>query len=390
MGLRSSVTASIDDPSERGRPGPAAPALRGTLWDLLCRQPVELYFIGASVTAQRDGWAGELMQMLRRETGHAHVERTNAMGGVGLLFGVANYTPPPPDVQPGVACIEFSTGDLTPGLTPTAELAPLLCTLLRRTTANYQATVIVHNWRADFADKDDAGVRRIYDSLAAAFSVPVIHNHVMAKQAIEGDPAIRGLWFRDVCHTNPSGAAAYACHVMEAMRTLDVTPRETPGCGSPTLVDDHAAIRFVDPFLGRSEAASTGTTAFYTYPSTGQTFQTMEFEAGCRLQLRCSGRLMGIAFITGPRAGGVELTVNGRRVRQYACFDRHSHYRRYILLPCFMSLEDAELELRCLDDLPDRSVPSGYHPDFEAPRSMTLVHLVGAGLQVARCEVLRR
>ncbi len=359
-------------------------ASRG-IWTYLQEQPVELCFIGASVTVQRDGWCSKLLEYLRAQTGMPHSARLNAMGGVGLLFGVANYSLPSPDVIPGIAFVEFSTGDLNPGLTPLKELPGLLRGLLRKTTANYRYTVIVHNWRVDF-DENSAEVRRIYDAIAAEFGLPVIHNHEMARQAIEQDPGIQAAWFRDECHTYATGADAYACHVSACLRDLDAQPASGHEACRPASGVDEPPIRFAD--LAGAIVVPGHNSGDFTHPVTGQRFDTVEIASGIHVRLSCSGRLMGIGFISGPRSGGVQLSVGGKAVRRFKCFDRHSHYSRYILLPCFMDLGDATtLDLVCMDEPVDRKLPAKEHPDFDLPRTMTLVHLVGAGLRVDRCSM---
>jgi hypothetical protein len=371
------------------QPGPD-PTLPPDVWHLLCERPVELCFIGASITAQRDGWPGALVRMLRADTGQPHVETKNAMGGVGLLFGLANYRPPAAAVAPGVAFIEFSTGDLNLGLTPLAEMAPLLRALLRRTRADYPFTFVVHNWRADFADDDRAGVRRIYDAVAAEFDVPVIANHVMARRAIEDDPATQALWFRDVCHTYPAGAASYARHVRDALRGASATAPSPAAAGPAQAPGAPPEIGFVDAFSTLAAGASGASASVYEYPATGQRFPTLEVDAGPRVRVDGSGRLMGVGFISGPRAGFVEMRVGAKVVRRFRCFDRHSHYRRYILLPSFLDLDDAGVELSCVDEPPELFPGMPVHPDFDAPRTMTLVHLAGLGLDIHRCSMVDR
>jgi hypothetical protein len=164
---------------------------RSEVWRLLTRGPVELHFIGASVTVQRDSWADRLADLVSERTGHRHVVTKNAMGGVGLLFGVANYAQPAAGLA-RIVFIEFSTGDLNLGLTPLEHLQMLLEHLILRSRADGAEIVIVHNWRADFDVADRAGIRARYDEVARARGIPVIANHAFAHSCLEADPSLRG------------------------------------------------------------------------------------------------------------------------------------------------------------------------------------------------------
>jgi hypothetical protein len=104
----------------------------GRLARQLQAETVELYVIGASVSAQRGGWPVQLQARLQQLTGRPHGLRLNAMGGVGLLFGLAHHAPHPRERVPRIAFIEFSTGDLNLGLTPLDRLVPWLEELVAR------------------------------------------------------------------------------------------------------------------------------------------------------------------------------------------------------------------------------------------------------------------
>lgn len=359
----------------------------GGIWSHLCSGPVPLHFIGASVTAQREGWADRLSARLCADTHHAHRVTKNAMGGVGLLFGVANHVPPPPaDAGRGVAFIEFSTGDLNLGLTPLAQLPDLLRALVERTLHDYRYTVIVHNWRADQPVDDHAGIRQAYDRVAVESHIPVIYNQAMAQARIDVDASLQSVWFRDVCHTHPPGAQAYAEHVLDCLRHLEHEPRGDAVARERHNTPSGEPIAFVQVPPPSVELPGVRRST-YVYPGTGQSFDTAEIEAGKALNLRCTGRLMGLGFISGPRAGWVELSVDGQATRRFRCFDRHSHYERYILLPAYLDLRDTLMRLACADEPIDRTLPAKSHPDFDAPRTVTVVNMAGVGLSIEQASI---
>jgi hypothetical protein len=353
------------------------------LWSHLVGQARFLYFIGASVTVQREGWVDRLSERIRAESGREHQVVKNAMGGVGMVFGLANYRPPPLPRADCVAFIEFSTGDLN-GLTPIDRLPGLLRRLMSRCVQDHQHTVVVHTWRADQPSDDRMGIRRIYDQVAAEFGIPVIRNDAMAAERLAHDQALQAQWFRDVCHTHPPGAAAYAQHVIDALRSIDGDPAAPPRALRP--VDAELAC-----FLGGFEALASAPPARavdYTYAGTGEAFPALDLPAGHGVRFVADGELLSVAFLSGPRSGWVEMRIDGRPVRTFRCFDRHSHYERYILLPAFFTLSGSLVELTCTSEPVDFSIASKPHPDFELPRTMSLVHLAGVGLRARELALL--
>lgn len=351
----------------------------GRIAALLQAGPAELYFIGASVTAQRHGWAGKLVDELRLTTGHAHTTTLNAMGGVGLLFGIAHHALYARGSRPRVALLEFSTGDLNLGLTPLDLLQPWLEELVAVLAEEGTPVVFIHNWRADFDADDQAGIRRRYNEVATRHGIPVIENHRLAAQAIAADPTQRDLWFRDVCHTHEPGASAYAEHVRACLWAMALSAA-SPCCAAngpaPSKSQRIACMPVDDAWTSAGSARST-----YTYPHTAQKLPVLTLEHGMALRFRASGKLLGVGLISGPRAGWVTLEVAGMPHRRMRAFDRHSHYERYILLPAVVDLDESLVTLRCSDEPLDLSIASQAHPDFALPRQLKVVHFVGTSLQ---------
>ena len=354
------------------------------LWPHVVGKARLLHFIGASVTVQRDGWVDHLSERIRAESGYDHALLKNAMGGVGMVFGLANYRQPPLTRSACVAFIEFSTGDLN-GLKPVDHLPGLLRRLMNCCVQDHAHTVVVHNWRADQPSDDRLGIRRIYNEVAAEFGIPVIRNDVFATERLGDEPTLQEHWFRDVCHTHPPGAAAYAQHVVEALKAIDgddpVTARAAP------LVDVDR-VGFVGGFetLASTDLARR---VDYVYQGTGEVFPGLDLPGSHSVRLVADGELMSVAFLSGPRSCWVEMSIDGRPVRKFRCFDRNSHYERYILLPAFFTLSNSIIEFASTSDKVDVSIASKPHPDFALPRRMTLVHLAGLRMHIRDLALLK-
>ncbi|MEI6029109.1 MAG: hypothetical protein WCT47_20725 [Betaproteobacteria bacterium] len=359
----------------------------GRAWSMLCEGPLELHFIGASVTSQREGWADRFACFARAQSGHDHTLVKSAMGGVGLLFGVANYGSPAPNGLRRLLFIEFSTGDLNLGLTPLDRLASWLDHLVQRALADGAHVVIVHNWRSDFAVDDKPGIRSTYDTVALKYALPVIENHRFADALLNIGEIARETLFRDVCHTQPEGAARYAQHVLLCLQEMSLKcgqpPRELP------LVTHRAPlgpISFFDLPTG-TLSPDCGREATYTYPTTLQSFRVLEVPCSHTMAMIVSGSLLGISFLSGPRTGWVDLSIDFKQVRRFRCFDRNSFYERYILLPAVFELSNSELHLSCAPIDVQFSLAAKPHPDFALPRLMKIVQLAGIDLAIRSCSV---
>lgn len=354
----------------------------GRIAALLQAGPAELYFIGASVTAQRRGWAERLVDELRQVTGHAHAMTVNAMGGVGLLFGVAHHALYARGSRPRVAVLEFSTGDLNLGLTPLDHLQPWLEELVAVLAKDDTPVVFVHNWRADFEVDDHAGIRRRYNELAACHAIPVIENHRLAAQTIAAEPAKRDQWFRDVCHTHEPGALAYAHHTRACLWAMAAQPACVGAAAALTAPAPTQRIGCLDIDAALAPAGSVWST--YTYTHTGQVLPVLTLEADMQLSFRASGQLLGVGLISGPRACWVVLEVGGVPLKRMRAFDRHSHYERYILLPALADLDHDLVTLRCSDEAVDFEMAAQPNPGFALSRQLRLVHCVGRGLRISQ------
>lgn len=351
-----------------------ADRLDARVWQFLKSSPCELHFIGASVTAQKPSWAEALHTLLVEATGHAHEITKNAMGGVGILFGLSYYYSS--GGRPRITFIEFSTGDFNIGLSPPTELGWMIEALVARVRDEGGEVILVHNWRSDNREKDDSrGVFSIYQMVSHRCGVATIHNNRWVEHQLHADPAQEKRLFRDICHTTPLGARAYAQHVFDALRTA---PASSLGDGverAKQPADWPQVLCLGTAFMHGEVQERT-----YEYPGTGQKIPFYEMLQGAVMSARVSGRLMGVGLISGPTSGWAALYVDGKLVRRIRCFDEHSYYERYILRPLFIDLQARIVELRMIDESVDFSLARKQHQDFAAPRRLMFAHFVGTRL----------
>lgn len=336
------------------------------------------FFIGASVTAQKNGWTHKLVELIGEKLGCPFPVGKRAMGSVGIIFGVTNWldTPLPKE---GVVFIEFSSGDLNLGLTPLDQLGVLLENLIIDIFERKSLPIIIHNWRSDFREEKGDIVRKIYNDVASKFKVPVIRNDLFVEEELKKDPGIDKIWFRDICHTTPEGAFAYAKHVFDGLCSMSDS-LDT----SFSNVQSSKVLRGIQPLfdLDKYFNSSNYTICSYTYPNTSQEFSYYDCDASVEFEAIASGQLVGIALISEPTSGWVELLVNGESKKLFRCFDRHSYYKRFIMLPAFYNLSNTLVKLRLSEKPVDFSIANQDHEAFKEKRRMQLVSLVGVELKL--------
>lgn len=337
--------------------------------------PCELYFLGASVSTQRNGWTDQLASKLGQLTGHVHAVRKTSIGGVGLLYGLAHMHETPSAGRQRIALVEFSTGDLNLGLTPLDRLEPWLRELLARLIESGALVVVVHNWRGDYAVDDKHGIRAAYNRVCREFGVSVIENHSWAQSLIDAGHVKTSDWFRDVCHTTEVGATAYAEQVIACIaagRDTDVPPTEV-------RLPPSRRIRAL-PLVELPELPARWPQREFHYAPTDQRFQVLTLPQDDALRLRLKGELLGIAVISGPRSTWINVFADDRRLRKLRTFDRNSYYERYLLCACPAELNGEMLDIRCDPEPLDTSIAAQPHADFELPRQLPLIGLVGRDL----------
>lgn len=340
--------------------------------------PCELYFLGASVSTQRNGWPDVLARDLSSATGHAHTVRKTCIGGVGLLYGLSHLAmQPPEDGRRRVAFIEFSTGDLNFGLTPMEHLRPWLREMVARLQAAGALPLVIHNWRADYDVVDKHGIRAAYDEIAAEAGLPVIENHRWIHDLIAGGHLTASEWFRDYCHTTDAGAVAYADQIMRSIASASGEPGDA---GRPLPWDPAAAMVRAHPVVDWLPADTAWPVSEFKYTPTDQRFSTVTLAQEDVFTACVSGQLLGVAVISGPRSTWMSVSANGKRLRKLRVFDRNSHYDRYLLCACPAELDRATLEITCDPEPLDVSISAQPHADFSLPRQLRLVELIGRNL----------
>jgi hypothetical protein len=86
---------------------------------------LNVLYVGASVTAQKNGYRPELTKLFEKE-GYTVTETVLATGATGSMFGLCNLSTLPAGNIYDLAIYEYSTGDLNIGLTPQEKIEEIV------------------------------------------------------------------------------------------------------------------------------------------------------------------------------------------------------------------------------------------------------------------------
>lgn len=316
----------------------------GGVVEALRTRACRIAFLGASVSAQRDGYASRLHGELVRRTGPAHQAIPAALGATGSLAGAHYMDLLLAGRRPDLCFVEFTTTDVS-GYTPPDEIAPAAEGIVRKLARLGCQPVLLHLVRRDVAITPAHPVVRTWEAVAEHYAIPSIHVAVALEDAVR--------LLRDDVHTTPEGSDRLARLIADAvLGPLAVGPglaaRPLPPPLRPDAYD-RARIEPVQP--GWLEPPARARRGRFRLG-----LEYLELGAGEELAFEVSGRLSGAMVVVGPDSGIVEFVEPGSRQR-ISLFDEHCHYERLSAVHFGGEYPAATpVRLRMTDAFVDRSV----------------------------------
>jgi hypothetical protein len=285
-------------------------------------QPCKIAYLGASVTAQRDGYRPRLHAALCRELGQDHVPVPAGIGGVGAISGVFLMDDLVLRHRPDLCLVEFTTSDLAGGSPPDA-LAPALEGIVGKLRDQGCEPCFMHLYRADMDAATPGPVLATYEQVAERHGVPSVDvARWFDARVAEGAFEIRDV-LRDLVHTTELGSELTADVVMRALvGKIGTVHGARPARTGALSADSFRRTRIVaaDPeSLKNPSAASLGTFRHY-YPY-------VEAGVGNDLRVALDGELVGMLVVVGPDAGVIRVTTLGDS-REISLWDVDCHYER--------------------------------------------------------------
>jgi hypothetical protein len=346
------------------------------LRDLFSDPDAGVLYVGASVTAQKDGYRSAFHSKLEEHVGHPVPMHVNALGGVGSLFGAANLMRFRREYASArLAILEYSTGDLNLWITPrnlVDETVRSLLTLLKAITPN---VVVLHNYRSDFEGDKGLLVRGVYDRYAAEFDAHVVRMHSKVECLT---PQLKATLYRDNVHSNSQGSMFVGEHLLDDLSNRQWGKQIERTSAYPT--DPGFTFHHLTDTWPALESGS------FIYRGTGQEFPYLELTVGDTLKLSITGDLLGVVSIVGPQSGYTSVETNSE-VTILKTFDRNCYYQRPHCLPLSFNQAPQSLQLSVASDRVDVSLLKEPHPDVTKPRVARVSGFIGRKLQIVEAEV---
>jgi hypothetical protein len=331
-------------------------------------------YVGASVTAQREGFRPEFHNILQLHVGHEVPFYVNALGGVGSMFGLTNIKLERNNYKNvELIILEYSTGDLNLWITPRDIFHEVLHELFQECYKITNRIIVLHNFRSDFLGTKAAIIHDCYNSYAYQFGAQVVDLHQQISSIVSTNPQWLKINYRDHVHTTENGAIFVANTLFEAIKNdyfLDFSiiknlEIKSIGLEYHSIANDSIAAKVEEEYI---------------YPSTGQSFKFIKIPENSSISFDFSGEIYGLLTIVGPRSSTIKLNIKDKEYN-VTLFDRNCHYYRVHCLPIrIKSAELAQLRISQLKILPDFNVCKIDHVDFSKDREARICGFIGAKL----------
>lgn len=290
----------------------------GGAWRRACGAAGAIAYLGASVTAQRDGYRRRLHERLVARTGHSHRAINAGVGGtgtVGLSFLVDELVL---CHRPDICILELVTGDAgleshMPRVGQAAE------GLVRKLLAIGCAPILVHAFRGEpeVRDRHRRAIRE-WEKVADHYGIPSLH----ACRVIESDsPSCASELFPDGVHSSEAGAEFLSAVIERGI--VGAAEREGSRTTPPALWPDHfgrTKLLPIDPSMARLPHLCTSG-AYHLVK------QWVGVRIGNSLQTHVVGDVVGMLVVAGPHSGAVSVETD-RGSERVQVFDQWSHYDR--------------------------------------------------------------
>ena len=340
---------------------------------------IRVLYIGASVTAQKNGYRPELNKQL--ESAGFKVEQTVlATGATGSIFGLCNLSTLKVSENEyfDLTVYEYSTGDLNIGLTPLDVMEDVVSESLTFLKSISQHVVLVNNYRSDYENGDGKFVRDKHRDAAEKTGVQVldiypIFENMRKNESVDNWKDI----YRDNVHTSAKGSKLISEHIFSSLDlSLFDQPFERPNSES-------LKAGFYFPKIKGRDIET------YTYPSSGQEFNYFRLRPNEVISMKLKGEVWGVISVVGPRSGWVNVKANGMTIQEFCQLDAHCYYERIQPRQFMRSFdEDIELTIQLVDMDVDFDRVKQPHKDHEAERELKFSCIMGKNLTIQDVKIV--
>jgi hypothetical protein len=320
--------------------------------------------MGASVTAQREGYRPRLHELLRADTGRDHRAVNAALGATGSITGVFLMDELVIAHRPDLALVDYATSDVA-GTTPSAEFVPVLEGIVGKLRRVGCEPCFLYLHRAD-VDLDESDVVAAYEEVAGRHGVPTIDVASWMRTEILAERVDGAAVLRDVVHTTELGSTLTAQAILAALASIP------PSTNRPAVPFEDGGYLSARLELPRPAVAAGGPFVEGQYRLVRR---YLEIDGAGELRFTSRGELVGLFVVIGPHSGWIEVSWGGRSFEHLLWDDDCSYERLSSVVLDPFAPAGAEVRVRVSDRRADRGVVS--RPVDRAEEALPRLKLAG-------------
>jgi len=294
--------------SVRAGLGPVARRLR--------EAPCTVAYLGASVTAQKEGYRPRLHEMIRQRFGQQHPSLSAALGATAVVSAVFLADELVAAHSPGLCLIEYATP--LAGRRERADAGAAMDGIIAKLVAVGCQPCLLHLYRGGEGQDEIVGM---FEEVAARHGIPSIDLITPLRTALDTGQVDKDWLLRDGMHTTPDGSQLVAETADVALARI--ADAGGPGAESvpPPTVPNYRQAHSVDASL--DDVSGDGEVRLFRLHR-----PYVRIARGSRVLRRFNETLHGLAVVIGPESGEIEISAGGAR-QSKMLFDPSSHYERF-------------------------------------------------------------
>ncbi|GAB4530119.1 MAG: hypothetical protein Tsb0014_12560 [Pleurocapsa sp.] len=323
----------------------------------LQQQPCKIAYLGASVTAQKQGYRPFLHQWFQDYFHQPHIEINAGTGGISSTAAVFLMDEDVIQHQPDLCFIEYSTGDMT---WSSLDVALVIEAMVRKLQAIGCEICFLYLYRND-RNFDASNPTLIeYEKIAEHHGIPSINAGRYVEELISLGKIVFEDLYRDHVHNTVEGGEFIAAYLANALKDfLDSQSHfSLPGEDKSQLqylyADTYAQGKIIDITPSMFLDPNDYTTG--TFAQRGKEYHYLQIDTSNEIRFTIKGVLASITSIVGRESGIVEL-ITPQRSWFFNFWDTYCHYDRFNAKMINITFNDyTPVRIRLTDQEVDYSV----------------------------------
>lgn len=315
----------------------------GNLNSKLKKEVCKIAYLGASVTAQKQGYRPFLHQWFQDYFQQSHVEINGAIGGV--ISGAAVFLMDDTVIQykPDLCFIEYSTVDMSWN---SPEVSYAIEGMVRKLKAIDCQICFLYLYRQDREFNASNSVISMYERIAEFYNIPSINVGKYIEVGLKENKIFFESLFRDFAHNNLQGGKFIAKYISNCLQSIllhenKYLKKEFPDRiqylnSNSNFYANGQIFPINDSMICHWDNYQVG---YFQDERLNKRYKYYQINSANKIEFRIKGRLIAITSIIGKNSGIVEL-ITPEKTWEYNFWDAHCHYDRFHARPIYRSFEN--------------------------------------------------